>query len=301
MLRGPQPIESDIVLVYLSREDAIRFSDLDPSRNMLWSLKEIVETSDSFFWHPDFWDKALAKVMNAGAKASVITLFFSDDTIKQSATNSRYPNLRRAGVFWSAKSDIMGSSELPGLAYSDTRNTGTLDIRPDTDGKIRHFSPMSVIIPHISIRAAQYINKSSTSAHYGREHVNSYINYHGPSSIFKSISFSELVSSSFKTEQLRNKTVIFGLRDNSGHTYQTPMGSMSDSALTATLIYNLLHSRWITSLPTWLNMLLMLLLLIFCMRIIFYYPPTVALVFLSFISLGIVGLSAALFDIYAIW
>ncbi|MCC6276549.1 MAG: CHASE2 domain-containing protein [Oligoflexia bacterium] len=298
LLRGPQKIDDDVLIVYLSREDAVRFSDLDPGRSVLWSLKEIVETSDSFFWEPESWDRAIGKVMNAGAKASVVTLYFSDDTVRQPIQQGRFPYLKKNGVFWAAQSDFIGGTVLPGLAMSDGRNTGTLELRPDMDGKIRYFTPLSLSTTHMSVRVDQYLRKRSTEA---RAHFGSFINFQGPQTIFRSVSFTQILRNEIPNEMIRGKIVVFGLQDNPGHTYQTPVGQMTSAALTATLIYNLQHERWIRQVPLWLSFLFMIGLFIFALRTIFRYPPTVTLVFLSFLALGIVALSSALFDLYAIW
>src|SRR5579871_5819898 len=69
-LRGIQPVGDDIVLINLSRDDVGwigGFSD-PTSSNFMWSLKEVVETSDSFFWQSNIWEAAVSKVKNAGAQ-----------------------------------------------------------------------------------------------------------------------------------------------------------------------------------------------------------------------------------------
>jgi hypothetical protein len=49
-LRGPQVLPDDIVIIHLNREDVLWMEGLSESnsKNVIWSLKEIVETSDSF-------------------------------------------------------------------------------------------------------------------------------------------------------------------------------------------------------------------------------------------------------------
>src|SRR5258708_4332386 len=87
-LRGPQNVGTDVVLINLQRSDITWMSDLkDPrANNIMWSLKEIVETSDSFFWRPIYWEQVLSKLEAVNPKAILITLFFSDDVVKRSIT-----------------------------------------------------------------------------------------------------------------------------------------------------------------------------------------------------------------------
>jgi len=301
VLRGPQDVGDDIVIVYLNRDDIAWMGGLSQqsANNVIWSLKEIVETSDSLFWHPHIWQQALSKTLSGGARAAVVTLFFGNETVRGTMTSSQQQFFQKQPIFWTAKSDADGHAVMSGLATADGRNTGTLELRADPDGKVRHFLGVSNVLPHISVRVANFLDKDDGISHFS--HLGHLINFQGPANTFASYSFSDLLKNKIKPDLLKGRIVIFAVRDVTSHQFQTPVGLLSSGELLANVQFNFIRHKWIRQMPLWLNTLYILLVLLVSLWIIFEYPQEVAFVFLSFIGIGATALSAALFDLKTIW
>ncbi len=301
-LRGPQTRTNDIVIINLSREAVPWIESLadQNSKNTIWSLKEIVETSDSFYWHPDIWERALSKVAQAKPKSIVVTLFFGDETVRGTMTTEQQLFFRRIPVFWTAKTDSYGHAITPGLASANGHNVGTMDLRTDPDGKLRHFLSQSLSMPHLAVRLANHYlgipGGFSNDSHMGQP-----INFQGNQEAFKSFSFTDLIHGRIKPSIMDGKIVIFTLKDISAHDYQTPMGLMSDGAVLANLVHNFIHNQWIVEIPTWVSILYLVLVLGISLWIILQFPQLVAFVFLTFLSAAILTLSATCFDLLALW
>src|SRR5277367_778830 len=125
-LRGKQEVGEDIVLVQLNRDDVGWMGGItdENSHNILWSLKEIVETSDSFFWHPLIWERALTTVEKQNPRAVVVTLFFGNETVRGTMSDAQQKLFATQNIFWSAKADADGHAVPAGLTRADSRNTG---------------------------------------------------------------------------------------------------------------------------------------------------------------------------------
>ncbi|MDZ4677880.1 MAG: ATP-binding protein [Oligoflexia bacterium] len=300
-LRGPQQVKNDIVLINLSREDVVWLDGINDyaGKNSLWSLKEIVETTDSFFWHAAVWERALSSVFNAGAKTAVVTLFFSEEIVRGTLTPHQNHLFHRPGIFWAAKSDSSGHALLPGLATTDGRNTGTVDLRTDPDGKIRHLLSASYSTPHIGVRVANFVFGKNKFAPYQR--TGDPINFQGHEGIFKSYPFSALLKHDIPNSALKDKIIIFTAKGIPSHQFQTAVGELTTGTLLANIIHNFISNKWITKLPIWFNATGLLLVMLISLWIIFQYPQSVAFVFLGFLAVSIISLSIALFDLYAIW
>jgi two-component system, OmpR family, phosphate regulon sensor histidine kinase PhoR len=302
-LRGPQVLPDDIVIIHLNREDVLWMEGLSESnsKNVIWSLKEIVETSDSFFWHPNVWERALSKVSQARPLSIAVTLFFGDETVRGTLTNEQQGLFQRLPLFWAAKSDTFGHAILPGLARPAGQNVGAVDLRSDPDGKIRHFLSMSISMPHLAVKIANHAFRNQGKNFSPFSHIGKPINFQGPQGTFKSFSFSDLLRNKIKPAELEGKIVLIGVKDIPAHEFQTPLGVISDAEILANLVHNFLHNRWIVEIPFWLGVLYLLLVIRLTLWIIFEYPQLVAFVFLSFLSVSIAALSAAFFDLLAIW
>jgi signal transduction histidine kinase len=310
-LRGAQDVGSDVVLVYLSRDDVGWMGGLSEHNvnNIIWSLKEIVETSDSIFWRPLIWEEALNKVINAGAKAAIVTLFFGNETVRGTVTPNQQRFFQNPPVFWAAKSDPDGYAVVPGLTTHDGRNTGILELRADPDGKVRHFLGVSSSLPQISSRVARYVEAHNAEAHSNENsktrpassHTGQLINFQGPQNTFRSYSFSELLKDRISPEAFKGRIVIFAVKDVTSHQVQTPVGLLTDGELLANVEYNFTHEKWVRQIPLWANTLYIFLILLISLWLIFEYPQSVAFVLLTFLGVAVMALSAALFDLQTIW
>jgi two-component system phosphate regulon sensor histidine kinase PhoR len=299
LLRGPQAVGEDVVLVELAKDDIRWMGGLDEvgGNNIIWSLKEIVETSDSFFWHPLIWEKALAYVENAKSKAIAITLFFGEETIRGTTSENQLKLFQKENIFWTAKTDSDGHVLMPGLASPLSKNVGTLDLRSDPDGRVRHFLNSSPTLQHISVKLQNFLNDNK----FLIPDPGIPINFQGPAHTFHSVKFYDLVRGRIPQSFFKNRIVIFSVKDAPSHEIQTPVGPMSSGELLANLVFQFSHDKTIKQLPFFLNALYILIATLVTLWIVSQYPQAVAILFLGFVAISILALSAALFDIGSLW
>jgi two-component system phosphate regulon sensor histidine kinase PhoR len=300
--RGTRPVGNDIVLITLQKDDVVWMGgDISSrSKNVMWSLKEVVETSDSFYWHPDLWELAISKLKQAGAKSILVTLFFGDEAVRGTMTTSQQQLFHRTPVFWAAKSDPDGHTIAPALANSNGENIGTVELRQDPDGKVRHFLSVSNLVNNMALTVYRDL-ESREGLDLSDSHIGDLVNFQGPRGTFQSYEFADIVNQRIPFETFRGKIVIFGLNDVTTHQFQTPVGIMNTNEILANILFDFVHKNWITLIPVWLSTLFLLLVSMISLWIITQFPQSVALVFLTFFSMAIVALSTALFDIKSIW
>jgi two-component system phosphate regulon sensor histidine kinase PhoR len=303
LIRGAQEVGDDIVLITLQKDDVMWMGGGElafHSKNIMWSLKEVIETSDTFYWHPVLWEKAIARLKTAGAKSILVTLFFGEEAVRGSMTLNQQQLFHSKSVFWAAKSDPDGHVIVPGLSNSDNTNIGTVELRQDPDGKVRHFLSISNLISNMALESHRYVANSEGKP-LVQSHFGELINFQGPPGTFRTFAFSDLISHRIPLQVFKGKTVIFGLSDVVSHQFQTPVGLMNTSEILANIIINFSKDKWITPIPFLLSTLFLLFALSLSLWIIFQYPQSVAMVFLSFLSLGILALATALFDLKSVW
>ncbi len=284
-VRGPQNVSSDITIITVSRDDIISASELADhnTKNMLRSLKELGDVSDAFYWNLSLWERALQKINSAKPKAIVVTVFLGKEVP---------PVLtKQSNIFWAVKNQEETLNNIPNVP---TDQVGPLNLFPDPDGNIRHFFGGAESLAYKV--AAFYGGHPISNFNYGQP-----INFQGPRGTFKTFTFADLVKGLIKPIHLQNKTVILTTSDMTNHMLPTPVGYLSTGEATANVIYNYIHDLWIKEIPWFLATLYLAAILMTTLWIIFSYPESVALVFLGFLTVFIFVLSAALFDLKAVW
>lgn len=302
-LRGNQDVGDQIVLLTLKRSDIEWISGVETtnSKNVLWSLKEVVESSDAYFWQPQIWEKAYRYLFQKKAQVVVNTLFFGEEAVRGTITPVQDELFRNRSSYWVAKTTAAKRVLLPGFATKSGNNTGTLNILPDHDGAARHYVKEDQKFPHLAFRVANYILASKGKPPLQEDSFDSRtINFMGGPGTFKSISFESFMRGE-QSLNLEGKTVIIGLSDVSSHLIQTPVGVMSQSELVANLTFAFLENKWISEIPLGLGLIYIIFVIALAVFIISSYPQPIAVFFLGATTVGVVVLSTALFDIYAIW
>lgn len=302
-LRGPQFHSPDIVLIKVSRDDILGMNGLvDPkSLNLIRSLKEVTETSDSFFWQPLIWEKAINQLVALKVNTIVITPFFSEETVQRTLSHSQLSVFQKTGIYWAAKLDADNRALLPGLATSNGSNAGVLSLRPDPDGIIRRFFGGSSTLPGLAVRVANHFLSGSRSPFPNFSHHGHLINFQGPRGTFQSYSLRDLSRNKIGPAELDGKIVILTVSDGLSHQVQTPVGPLTAGEVLANIVDNFIRDRWVVEMPLFLSILYLAFILLMTLWIIFEYPETAALVFLFFLATAVTTLSAAFFDLKAIW
>lgn len=296
-LRGAQPVPDNIILLTLSRED-LSWISTSQNRSHMWSLQEIVQVSDGLFWNPVVWRDAFRILDQHHVKAIITTLFFDQEVIKDTLSSHDFDTLTDGPYFWAAHTDSHGQIKLPYFADRNASNTGTVLLRPNHDGKVRHLLLTTTTVPYLGLNVMEFFEGHEAHASQRQGQL---INFKGPSGTYKEIKFADLIEGKVPDKTLNNAIVIIGLKDFLSDIVQTPVGPLSESEVLATVLDNFLYDQWITLSPLWLDVLYLLIVLAVSLWIIQAFPQGVSFVFLLFFSLGICALSAGLFDLQQVW
>jgi two-component system, OmpR family, phosphate regulon sensor histidine kinase PhoR len=299
-LRGTQPHDQRITLIELSQNDWFELTHQD--RNLLWPLKEVAAFNDAFFWHEETWNKLLSNLLGANPAAVAVTFFYPSSVIGPIPDARHMPSLYDPRVIWASRLDNDGHVIRPAFSVGLSRNTGLAEFLTDEDRLVRRFSTTLSSSAHIAVRIASVFAKTQNQVLPPLPVENQNINFRGPEKTFETINGREILKHPGRyRELLANHIVIIGTRDVEGHTYATPVGSLSRSELVANLVDNILNRRWIQG-PSRLGVALyLLLLLIVAIAALQVYPQAVALVMAFWLALIITVGSIWLFDQYGIW
>lgn len=289
-LRGAQKIEKDILIVTVGRNEWSRFT----RRQTSWvpTVDEGHFVDDTYYWDPDLWARLFRVLLKNGVTAVGLTFEFPSPLIQDSRLLN-LPSLSDNRILWSTPNN----PSFPygtGLAYPIITGATSNDFKPDDDGVIRQFMSSTSSMPHIAQALAKKKGIQANRQIWD-------INYRGPQNTFPSVSLSDVLSSRVPKELYENRLVIIGLKDQIQHRFQTPLGPLNRAELTANVVDNILHERYITVLPSWfyaLGLFAFCLLMVFA---IFTYPQFVALVVLGWTITLIVAASLWIFDSFYIW
>lgn len=297
-MRGNQPFLDNIVLVYLEQSDLEQ--GLGYGRNVLRSLKEFSLLSDNFYWQSRRWHELLKTILVQDPKTVGVTFQFST----QLNANESSPLIRTLTddrVLWANEVDTEGQVTVSPFRSPYGYKTGTLEFRPDEDGLIRRAEFPLSSSPSMAIRLAEVVTGSSLTNLDRLLGTSQLLNFRGSPGLFPSVSASDILQGRIQKGFFRDKIVIIGSREATGHSYQTPVGRMSRAELLATSLDNLANDRWIEKLNLPLSALYILFIVIISTALMVFYPQGVAFVFLIWLATTLTALSLWVFDSFYFW
>jgi len=297
-LRGKQEFLKNIVLVYLEQEDL--GSGTNYGRNVIRSLKEFSLLSDNFYWHNSRWKQLLEKILNQNPKIIGVAFRFSTQ-INPTSESSLVRTLTDDRVLWTSEIDQEGQITLSPFKTSYGYKSGTFELRPDDDGLIRRAEFPLSSSPSMSIRLAEVVTGSSLSNLDRLLGTSQLINFRGPPGLFPEVSASQILNGSVDPDFFKDKIVILGSKEATGHIYQTPVGPMSRAEILATSLDNLSNNRWIRKLSLPWSAAYIFLVVLISTALMVYYPQGVALVFLVWLATMLTAISLWVFDSFYFW
>jgi len=302
-LRGQREVPGNIVLVEISRQDPVwqeRAQNLITS-NDIRAAKEIIELTDAFFWSAPVWESVFTKALRGEPKAIVVTLFFSTETVRNTLNPQQYQFFSGSKIYWAAKTEADGSPVLPTFASAYAANTGLIDLPVESDGRVRSITTSLNGFSHLAFRVARSVSKTSVPIPEHSPGTTELINFQGPANTYPTISFQQLYSGRVSPAMLKDKILVFGLKDLPGHVLQTPLGPMTKAEVVANALDNYIRDLWITRTPFWLNALYLSLVFLISLWLIFEFPQTAAFAFIMGFVVALLALSAGLFDLAHVW
>lgn len=297
-LRGNQPVLEDVVIVYVDQADLEK--GFGYSRNVLRSLKEFSLLTDNFYWQVNRWHDLLKTITKQDPKSVGITFQFST----QLNANENSPLMRTLTdhrILWATEVDSEGQVSLSPFRGSYGYKAGTLEFRPDEDGLIRRTEFPLSSSPSMAFRMAETITGSSLDHLDRLLGTSQALNFRGSAGHFKSVKASDVYKRQLPKDFFKNKTVIIGSLEATGHIYQTPVGPMSRAELLATSLDNLVNDRWIEKLNLPLSAIFTLIVVVLSTALMVIYPQGVALVFLLWLGTAVTSLSLWVFDTFYFW
>jgi two-component system phosphate regulon sensor histidine kinase PhoR len=296
-LRGNQGSTKQIVLVHFDQEDWT--AETGPNGNLLRSLKEFSEPTDSNYWRPDVWNKLLTKILAQNPQNVGVSFFFNDLLAKP---NEEQKALRDPRVFWAGQLDTEGRPALPVTANTYGYNVALVDLREDEDHVLRRFSVPLAPVPHMALKLAESaFDSSSTQEINGFLGDTRLINYRGRRGVYPAISAISVLKGRIPPDFFRDKIVLIGSNTIPSHQFQTPFGHMNRAEVLAQVIDNVINKRWVRRLSPLTCSLYLLLILLASAAILTSYPHSVAFVFMLWLGLGTTAFSVWVFDTFCFW
>lgn len=297
-IRGNQPHLDSIVLVYLEQDDFEQ--GLGYGRNILRSLKEFSLLSDNFYWQSRRWRELLRFILNQDPENIGVTFHFST----QLNANDSSPLIRTLTddrVLWANEVDPEGEVIISPFRTPYGYKAATLEFRPDEDGLVRRAEFPLSSSPSMAIRLAEVVTGSSLANLDRLLGTSQLLNFRGPAGLFPSVSARDIFQKKLPKDFFKDKIVIIGSREATGHTYQTPVGPMTRAELLATAVDNLANDRWIKKLNLLLSALYILAIVAVSTALMVFYPQGVAFVFLFWLGITLTALSLWIFDSFYFW
>lgn len=285
-MRGEKPLHARIVVVTIEKED---LSFGPRSADQFSSIKDIFETTDSFYWDPTLWRDLLDKILEQNPAKVGVTLFFSDQLVAPNLQARENLVLQDPRVIWAGVSTQMDRPIFPLLANYDRSNVGTIDLIRDEDGVVRRFAPARAEVPHFVEMLLDRKIPAQT------------INYRGISDSVMEVTASTVRNRTLPTDFFRDKIVIIGGAHTAAASYLTPFGPTSRQMVVAQIADNTLADRWVRRLPLALYVLGLFLVLYLTIHIVSRFPQTVAALILIWVGTLIAALSMWVFDTFTIW
>ncbi len=286
-IRGSQAFDSNIVLLYVNVSDLQNRSQ-QKSLNY-WLYKEDKINYEQSYWDEKLWFNLLQKLIDNDVQKIGVNLFF--DNVKNLKVKPKIFSHEK--IVWAAKKNSDGQIIQP--SFSNGKNTANNQVAPDIDGTVRHLERSLSNNSHFSYKLLQdHSDQNNTS-------TNPYINYRGPSGTYPKISIDQVLNNKLPKGYLKNKIILIGSETIKNHIYNTPLGKMNFTEITANIIDNNKNNRWISNLSFPFSILYLILILLLSVWIMSYFPQSVALIYLLWLSAGFTALSLALFDNLNFW
>lgn len=284
-IRGTQNFDSNIVLLYVNVNDLQKgFKQKDLN---YWLYKEDKINLEQTYWDKKLWGDILKKLVDKDVKKIGVNFFF-DEKIKYKNIPKIFRNKK---IIWTAKKNSDG--EIINPTFKSGQNTAYNQVNPDIDGTVRHLEQSLYNNSHISFKLSQKKDGSNS--------VNSYINYRGPSGTYPKITIDQVLNNKLPKDYLKDKIIIIGSETIKNHIFNTPLGKMNSNEILANIVDNNKNNRWITSLSFQLSVLYLIIILLISVWVMSYFPQSVALIYLLWLSAGFTSLSLALFDNLNFW
>ncbi|MES3037416.1 MAG: CHASE2 domain-containing protein [Bdellovibrionota bacterium] len=290
-LRGPQKTSSQIILVTLQPSDIFRSQA--HRRQSVLGVDDYASFSDAFYWDREIWKKLLTTVLQHNPRAVGVTLYFGSNVGNSGFSTEEKKVFLDPRITWSSTSNTFDEPLLPAFANPLESNFGPNEIRRDEDGVVRRVFSQKEELSHLV--------EKITQKRFPTREESLVINYRGTPDLFTRVTLSELFSSSFPKEFLKDKIILIGASATGNSQYLTPLGPMSRTEIIAQITDNMAERRWVTKLPMLLYALAFLIIAIGAMMIIVTYPQSVVLIFYLMLSILFAALSAWVFDTFALW
>lgn len=299
-MRGPQPLNSQIVLITLHPEDFPGGAQLKASR--LAFLDDLTDVTDSFFWDSKLWYQMLKKILSMNPQKVGISLYFGPSILTHNLSNFERQIFQDPRVIWGSLNNTERSNDrsvLPAFANNDLSNIGALTLQRDDDGVIRKIPSNN----NQGLKGNHLVEKlvAKNWSLATADGSSKYINFRKPSGILNEISIEELFDEKLPRNFLENKIILIGADNNSASSYLTPLGPALRHEVFAQIADNLIEDRWIhrtTNTVYAFGLLALMLLSLFCIH---RYPQSVAFVMLIWLGTLTLSLSAWIFDVFYFW
>lgn len=289
-LRGPQKVNSDIVVIQLKQSDFSKIFDF--RTNSIMNINEIADITDSFYWDKKIWSQMLSTLLSYNPHSILVTLFFGNNIGTDTFLPEDESLFHDSRVIWTTSMNNMERLSLPVMSRNDHSNVGAHEIRRDDDGVVRKLFITTDEVPNLLEKGLQkYLPPNTPSLS---------INFRGQN-VFPVFTLSEILEDRSLRAYLRNKIIIIGAENSRATQYQTPLGSMSKAEITAHMADNLASNRWIRKLPFGVYALYVLLIVMFAIMLMNRYPQNVSLFLLVVLSFLLTAASTWSFDSFYIW
>lgn len=284
-IRGQQNHDENIIILYINSSDIQR--KLNTRDKGYWFYKELNINFEQSYWDEQLWDQFLSKLLKANVKKIGINFFFPND-VHLRKKNNVFNNEK---IIWSTKKN----SNHQILKPLFNKNYAINQLSPDIDGTVRHLHTKGLNDIHIGLRLV------NSDIEIDKINTYPYINFRGPSGTYPKIYLSQLINDELPEDFLKDKIVIVGSETINNHIIQTPLGKMNLSEVVANIVDNSKNKSWIKSLSFSLSILYLILILTISVWVMSYFPQSVALIYLMWLSAGFTALSLALFDNLNFW
>lgn len=293
-IRGDQAADPKIILIQIDSFDLNRSHPLMKNIDQYSSVPrlDLIENVDTVFWDSQLWRELLGKILVGDPKKIGISLYFDERITRRSLAPGDLEFFQNEKIVWSSVLSEFDQITNSLFTLNDLSNVGHQDLRRDDDGVIRK-------IPRHVNDALHLVEKLTDRAF--PEFPLLSINYRGYSSVFQTVSLSQVLAPDFPADAFKGHYVLIGSKVGRDSQFQTPLGPMSRVEIMAHMADNVLHDRWIQRFNMSVYALILLILVGFAVFIITHYPQTVSLIVFIWLGTLLAALSAWFFDSFYIW
>ena len=291
-MRGPQPKNSQIVLINLRLNDIISLKATSSASGFF--SKEISESIDSSFWDKNIWKNLLENILIQNPRSIGVSFYFSENILSvENLSPSDFTLFNHPKIFWAASTIPGEISQFPIFGYNSKENVGTNILPRDDDGVFRRVYPNQTDLFHLA--------EKTTGIRFPNE-SNLMINFRDAAGGFPVYQLIDILQGRITDPHFfENKIVLIGPEISRGSLLRTPLGNMQRSEILAHISDNLLEQRWIYKLnfPSYSFILLGLVLV--CIYIITTFPQSIAATMIFFVAIFWTASAVWLFDVWYIW